>query len=207
MPFIPFRFASLTRSNTGMPGSEQNGRGVGGSPAEGGRRETRAAKSSSEHNSIAFPNPKSLPPMDISTKSMERRMLARVVVRAATTWSIWEGSGGSAGSMPAYVPSIASEIEAPEQANDRNVTDVWGSLFSISIAASACAEAADRWHRRSIHVGEAATLNPPNPLGSGLSRCTTSGLPSPEAKESPSDTMSQSLTTTLRVTDALPFLP
>src|SRR5689334_23000733 len=69
---------------------------------------------------------------------------------------------------------------APEQANERNVTELWGSVISKRMAAWAGPAIADLWQRSSSHLASRATI------GSGMSNgpvanfCGTSGLPSPE---------------------------
>src|SRR2546427_13265405 len=62
-----------------------------------------------------------------------------------------------------------------------SVTEVFGSLASMANAARADAAFADRWHRSSCQ----------NRDGNGVS-----GLPSPEARESPIDTTRRSFTVT-----------
>ena len=82
--------------------------------------------------------------------------------------------------------SICS-MRPPEQARCRNVTEVCGSACSSWIAACAVPASAERWQRSSCQVSE------PN----GLKFHGMSGLPSPDATESPSETISASRTTTV----------
>src|SRR5690349_7987634 len=90
---------------------------------------------------------------------------------------------------------------APEQANDRNVTDELGSAASSRFAAWAPPALSERWHRLSTQSARLIVVT--------KSFLTTgeSGAPSPEADESPSTTTSRSLISTARVqVCSVPFL-
>src|SRR2546425_11592354 len=77
---------------------------------------------------------------------------------------------------------------APEHARWTKVTELFGSARSSARAAFAVPDFAERWHLRSSHTGP--LLGKPKISNS----CALSGLPSPEAFESPIDTISRSLT-------------
>ena len=99
------------------------------------------------------------------------RLLARQSVRLYGL-SKFPGAGSS---RPVTMPD-------PEQARWTNVTVECGSACSIASAALADPAAAERWQRLFCQrVRAGCWLN-----------CAKSGLPSPDADESPSDTISQS---------------
>ena len=81
------------------------------------------------------------------------------------------------GEIPVYGPSIPVVIDAPEQASGTNVTDDLALADSSRAAACASKPLADRWQRRSC---QRTAVTP------------WSGLPSPDAVESPRPTTSRS---------------
>src|SRR5690242_1499828 len=114
----------------------------------------------------------------------------------------------SASTCPISVPtwSIVPETVAPEQACCCSET-VTALAFSVAIAASASAAAAwtERWHLLSF-----VTPLPYGPMPSDHCAClvgspliATSGAPSPEAAESPSEAITYDGLTTVMVVDVV----
>jgi hypothetical protein len=92
--------------------------------------------------------------------------------------STWGGSRTPTdGTIPAYGASIPVVIDAPEQASGTNVTELFAFADSSRAAACASNPLAERWQRRSC---QRTSVTP------------WSGLPSPDAVESPSPTTSRS---------------
>ncbi len=92
--------------------------------------------------------------------------------------STWGGSRTPPdGTIPAYGASIPVAIDAPEQASGTNVTELFALADSSRAAVCASNPFAERWQRRSC---QRTTATP------------WSGLPSPEAVESPSPTTRRS---------------
>src|SRR3954447_730588 len=86
------------------------------------------------------------------------------------------------GAMPSYWPTRPSVIDAPEQARWRKVIVLCGSRFSMRRAACAGPASDVRWHCSFCHFGVKSVPS-----------STVSGLPSPDATESPTETIRSSL--------------
>ena len=125
-------------------------------------------------------NPTSLAPTLSRTASNSR------LPAISSSWLSWGSSFRNRsvrlGWAPVYRPVRPSGTVAPEHARGTNVTEDFGSLASTTAAAFAVPASALRWQRRFCQ--------------NGLAKLRLSGLPSPDATESPIETTSRSCTTT-----------